>query len=63
MRIKVVMITCDNKRTAMAIAKLVVILREKTITNIKQNLFWAFRYNVLGIPVAMECYTYLEVHF
>ncbi len=27
-------------------------LSKKTITNIKENLFWAFAYNTLGIPVA-----------
>ncbi|MCL6570824.1 MAG: heavy metal translocating P-type ATPase [Bacillus sp. (in: Bacteria)] len=28
-------------------------LSKKTIANIKQNLFWAFGYNTLGIPVAV----------
>lgn len=28
-------------------------LSKSTIKNIKENLFWAFAYNVLGIPVAM----------
>ena len=28
-------------------------LSKATIRNIKENLFWAFAYNVLGIPVAM----------
>lgn len=30
----------------------VILLSKKTIRNIKQNLFWAFGYNTIGIPVA-----------
>jgi Cu+-exporting ATPase len=28
-------------------------LSKRTIKNIKENLFWAFGYNIIGIPVAM----------
>lgn len=29
-----------------------IVMSKKTITNIKQNLFWAFAYNSMGIPIA-----------
>lgn len=30
-----------------------ILLSKKTIKNIKENLFWAFAYNTIGIPIAM----------
>ncbi len=44
---QVVLVKNDLRDVATAVS-----LSKKTVTNIKQNLFWAFFYNVLGIPLA-----------
>ena len=43
----IVLIRSDLKDVPTAIN-----LSRRTIRNIKQNLFWAFAYNTIGIPIA-----------
>lgn len=44
---KMTIISSDLSRIPKAIT-----LSRKTVTTIKQNLFWAFIYNIIGIPIA-----------
>lgn len=44
---KITIISSDLARISMAIR-----LSERTVSTIRQNLFWAFIYNLIGIPVA-----------
>ena len=37
-------------------------ISEKTIKNIKQNLFWAFFYNMCMLPVAIGLFTRLGLN-
>ncbi len=38
-----------------------ILISKKTITNIKQNLFWAFAYNICMIPIAMGIFTKFNI--
>ena len=44
-----VILTKNNLKSIIELIK----ISKKTIRNIKQNLFWAFFYNTLMIPIAM----------
>ena len=39
-------------RSALTDVPTAILLSKRTIKNIKQNLFWAFGYNTIGIPIA-----------
>ncbi|EOA07704.1 copper-translocating P-type ATPase [Pediococcus acidilactici D3] len=49
----VVLMNSDLSSLAQAL-----LLSHKTLVNIKENLFWAFFYNCLGIPVALGVLTF-----
>lgn len=53
----VVLVKNDLRDVATAVA-----LARKTVKNIKQNLFWAFFYNSLGIPVAAGALYMTSLH-
>lgn len=44
---KLTIISSDLTKIAMAIS-----LSKQTVTTIRQNLFWAFIYNIIGVPIA-----------
>jgi len=46
------------KNSIMDVAAAIRISRS-TLSNIKENLFWAFFYNIIGIPLAAGCYVKL----
>lgn len=46
------------KNSLMDVKKAVELSR-KVLRNIKQNLFWAFFYNIIGIPLAAGCFVHL----
>lgn len=52
-----VLVKNDVRDVATAVA-----LSRKTVRNIKQNLFWAFFYNALGIPVAAGALYHTALH-
>ncbi len=52
-----VILTNNNLDSILKLIK----LSKKTIRIIKQNLFWAFLYNGLMIPIAMGCFKFVGI--
>lgn len=52
--------TADITLLAGDIAKLTMAIRlsKRTMQTIKQNLFWAFIYNIIGIPLAAGLFSF-----